>query len=167
MQIFTKRPRVILAVIMLFFFCGIVHAQPLGFEESLKIAKEQNKKVIVDVYTDWCGWCHKMDRDAYSNKDIKEMILNDFVLIKLDAESTNKINYNGKSYTGEELAAKFQASGYPTTVFLSSDGNVIEFNYDKYKMNNLPGYYNAKEFKKVLEYIRDEKFKDTDLSTIL
>lgn len=167
MQFISKKALAVIPVIMLFLFSGLTNAQTKSFEESLKLAKEQNKKVIVDVYTDWCGWCVKMDRDSYGSTEIKDIINSNFILVKLDAESKSKINYNGKSYTGEELAAKFQASGYPTTVFLSSDGNIIEFNYDKYKMNNLPGYYNAKEFKKVLEYIRDEKYKDTDLSTIL
>jgi len=138
-----------------------------SFDDALKAAQEQNKKVIVDVYTDWCGWCKKMDRDSYSNKDIKELINDDFIYVKLDAESYSVVHYRGKSYTGVELAAFFEVSGYPTHVFLEPDSKVIEFKYDKYNMNNLPGYFNASDFKKVLEYMRDEKYKDTDLSTIL
>ena len=137
------------------------------FEEALKAAKEQNKKVVVDVYTDWCGWCKKMDKDSYSNNLIKDLIKENFVYVKLDAESSSSVTYNGKSYTGTDLAAYFQVSGYPTHVFLEPDGKIIEFSYDNYKMNNLPGYYKATDFKKVLEFIRDEKYKDTDLSTIL
>jgi thioredoxin-related protein len=52
-------------------------------------------------------------------------------------------------------------------VFLNSDGSVIEFKYDNFVMNNLPGYYTADEFKKVLEFIKDEKYLDTDLSTVI
>jgi thioredoxin-related protein len=144
-----------------------IFAQNLRFDEALKTAKKENKKVIVDVYTDWCGWCKKMDRDAYSNSEIKKIISDNFVVVKLDAEGSGKTSYNGKSYTDAGLAEYFQVSGYPTTVFLNSEGKVIEFTYDKYKMNNLPGYYTADDFKKVLEYIRDEKYKDTDLSTII
>lgn len=145
----------------------ITVAQEQNITDALKKAKSENKKVIVDVYTDWCGWCKKMDKDAYGNSEIRKIIEDDFILVKLDAEGSGKNQYRGKSYTDSELAAYFQVSGYPTTVFLEPDGKVIEYKYDKYSMNNLPGYYPADEFKKVLEYIRDEKYKDTDLSTII
>ena len=144
-----------------------VYSQQVSFENALKTAKKENKKVIVDIYTDWCGWCKKMDREAYSDEGIKKIIKDDFIYVKLNAEGNGVNNYNGKSYTDGELAEFFQVSGYPTTVFLDSKGKVIEFNYNKYKMNNLPGYYETNDFKKVLEYIRDNKYKNTDLSTII
>lgn len=160
------------SLLFMAFFLSVIlfnngFSQSNTFEEALKSAKEQNKKVIVDVYTDWCGWCKKMDREAYSNSDIKEIIEDNFVFVKLNAEGSDVINYKGKRYTCSELAAYFQVSGYPTTIFLTSDGNIIEYLYDKFKMNNLPGYYNASDFKKMLQYIKDEKYRDTDLSTIL
>ena len=156
---------VFIAFILIFVKTSNVRAGE--FENALKSAKEQNKKVIVDVYTGWCGWCKKMDKDTYSNSDIKDIIEDDFIYVKLDAESSAMNTYKGKQYSGADLAALFQVSGFPTHVFLEPDGSVIEFNYDKYKMNNLPGYMNAENFKKVLEYFRDEKYKDTDMSTIL
>jgi thioredoxin-related protein len=156
---------VVLSILLLAFSCG--KAQTPNFEDALKDAKAQNKKVIVDVYTDWCGWCKKMDRDTYSNTEIKQLITDNFIYVKLDAESDAKFEYNGKTYKSSEIAALFEVSGYPTTIFLDPDGKVIEFKYDRYRMNNLPGYYDADDFKKVLEYMRDERYKDTDLSTVL
>jgi thioredoxin-related protein len=153
------------SILMLGFSCDSTRTQ--NFEEALKTAKEQNKKVIDNVYTDWCVWCKKMDRDAYSNPVIKQMISDNFVFVKLDAESDATFNYNGKIYKSSEIAALFDVSGYPTMVFLRPDGTVIDFNYDTYKLNNLPGYYKAGDFKKVLEYFRDDKYKDTDLNSIL
>jgi thioredoxin-related protein len=158
-------------IIVLYFFVLIVFpgisVLSGTFDEALKLAKEQNKKVIVDVYTDWCGWCKKMDRDAYSNNDVKDLIDEDFVYVKLDAESSSMNTYKGKSFSGADLASYFQVTGYPTHVFLEPDGTLIEFNYNKYKMNNIPGYFNASDFKKILEFIKEEKYKDTDLSMIL
>jgi thioredoxin-related protein len=52
-------------------------------------------------------------------------------------------------------------------VFLEPDGKVIEYKYDKVSMNNVPGYFKTKDFKKILEYIKDGMYKDTDLSTIV
>lgn len=108
-----------------------------------------------------------MDKEAYSDTDVKKIVEDSFIFVKLDAEGSGKNSYKGKSYSDSELAVYFQVSGYPTTVFLEPDGKVIEYKYDKYPMSNLPGYYGADDFKKVLEYIRDGKYKDTDLSTII
>jgi thioredoxin-related protein len=155
---------------IVFFFvisAGSVSFAQLTFEEALAKAKLENKKVIVDIYTDWCGWCVKMDKDVYGNSEIKKIVEEKFIFVKLDAESKNKHTYSGKQYTEEELAAGFEATGYPTTVFLEPDGKLIEFKYDKSKMKNIPGYFKAGEFKKILEFIRDEKYKDTDLSTVI
>lgn len=168
MKYILIKNRLILALLIVFGInaCNLF-AQKLSFDEAVKKAKSENKKVIVDVYTDWCGWCKKMDKNVYGNSDIKKIIEEDFIFVKLDAEGSGKNSYNGKSYTDSELAAHFQVSGYPTTVFLEPDGKIIEYKYDKFTMNNLPGYYPSDDFKKVLEFIRDGKYKDTDLSTII
>jgi len=155
---------------IIFFFvisAGSVSFAELTFEEALAKAKSENKKLIVDIYTDWCGWCVKMDKDVYGNAEIKKIVEENFIFVKLDAESKNKHTYSGKQYTEEELAAGFEATGYPTTVFLEPDGKLIEFNYDKSRLKNIPGYFKAGEFKKILEFIRDGKYKDTDLSTVI
>ncbi len=137
------------------------------FEDALKIAKSENKRVVVDVYTDWCGWCKKMDGEAYSNKDVKNILADNFVFVKLNAEGTGKIKYYGKEYTETELASFFEVTGFPTTVFLEPDGSLIEFKYDKMTMKSVPGYFKTDEFKKILNYFKDGKYKDIDLSKII
>lgn len=135
-----------------------------SFNDALLKAKSEDKRVIIDIYTDWCGWCKKMDAEVYSNKEIKNIIEENFVFVKLDAESNDKVTYNGKSVSLSDLALQFNAVGYPTTVFLEPDGQLIQIKYDNSVMNNIPGYYPTKEFKKILEFIRDGKYKDEDLS---
>ena len=157
----------ILPLIIIALVAGKSYPQSNDFEKALEKAKKDDKKIIVDVYTTWCGWCVKMDKDVYGNKEIKELIKDNFVFVKLDAEGTNKIKYNGREYTETDLAVYFEATGYPTTVFLEPDGKVIEYKYDKVVMKNLPGYFKSGDFLKMLEYINEEYYKNTDLSKIL
>jgi thioredoxin-related protein len=128
----------------------------LSFNDGLATAKKSKKKVLVDVYTDWCGWCKKMDASTYADGEIMMYLKENYVVVKLNAESTKKLTYNTTSYTEQELAAAFGITGYPTTLFLKSNGDPI---------TKLPGYAPAPAFKKILSFIGEdhyltEKFDD-------
>lgn len=122
------------------------------FDEGYKIAQKKNKIMLVDLYTDWCGWCKRMDRDTYAKSEIIGLINQDFIAVKFNPEITGvTYTFEGKKYSsGEELArvlSKYQLSGYPTTVFY----------YPKSKKTNvLGGYYDASKFKGILESVKNE-----------
>lgn len=117
-------------------------------EEAEQLTKENPRKIFVDVYTDWCGWCKKMDKSTFADPDVVEYVNKHFYAVKLDAESDQKINLKGMDTTGRQLAASFKVTGYPTIVF-------IDENF--HKVTPVPGYRQAKEFKDILMQINGEK----------
>jgi thioredoxin-related protein len=123
-----------------------------SFNEGIAEAKKSNKKVLIDVYTDWCSWCKKMDSQVYGNKDIAEYLTNRYVVIKLNAESDKKLTYKNQNYTERELAAAFGISGYPSTLFLKSDSEPITI---------YPGFADAQKFKSVLSFIAEDHYLTT------
>ena len=123
-----------------------------SFEQGVAEAKKANKKMLVDVYTDWCGWCKKMDSDTYTNAGVASYLRDKYILVKLNAESSTKQNYNGKEYTERELAGEFGVSGYPTTLFFKSDGTGI---------TAVPGYADAASFKTILSFIAEDRYLNT------
>ena len=34
----------------------------ISFEQAVELQKKEPRKILIDVYTDWCGWCKKMDK---------------------------------------------------------------------------------------------------------
>ena len=68
-----------------------------SFEEAVELNKTKPKKILVDVYTDWCGWCKKMDQNTFSHPVIAEYINKNFYAVKFDAESKEAIKF--KEYT--------------------------------------------------------------------
>ncbi|TMQ67669.1 MAG: DUF255 domain-containing protein [Candidatus Eisenbacteria bacterium] len=116
------------------------------WDSGFKEARRQKRIVLVDVYTDWCGWCRRMDRDVYSRPEVREYLQRTFVTVKLDAEADKLGLYQGKAATWRALAAQFGVNGYPTTVFLRPEGEYI---------TRVPGYVPAERFLDVLRYIGD------------
>jgi len=113
---------------------------------GLKEAEQLQRPILVDVYTDWCGWCKRMDRDVYTRADVQDYLRNKFVMVKLDAEAGDPAPYDGKAFTSRTLAAYFRINGYPTTVFLRSNGEHLV---------NVPGYVEPDKFLKLLRYVGD------------
>jgi thioredoxin-related protein len=58
----------------------------LDFNKGYELAKKKNKIMIVDVYTEWCGWCKRMDKDAYEKPNIINAINEDFIPVKFNPE---------------------------------------------------------------------------------
>ncbi len=80
---------------------------------ALKEAGDSGKPVMVDFYTEWCGWCKKLDADTYTNSNVQKLA-EKFICVKVDADKA------------PETAARYGVSGYPTIIFLNSSGIPVE-----------------------------------------
>ncbi len=79
---------------------------------ALGEAKSSGKPVMVDFYTDWCGWCKKLDADTYADPNVKKLA-EKFISVKVDADKS------------PDTAVKYGVSGYPTIIFLDSSGTLV------------------------------------------
>ncbi len=115
-----------------------------GWDSGMRAAVKTQRPVLVDVYTDWCGWCRRMERDVYSRDDVRDYLSRRFVTVKLDAEAADEASYEGRMYTSRALAGRFKVTGYPTTIFLRPNGEHLV---------NVPGYVPADRFLLLLRYV--------------
>ena len=71
------------------------------FEEAVALNKKEPRKIFIDVYTDWCGWCKKMDETTFSKPEIAKILNKDYYAVKFDAESLDTINFAGTRFVNE------------------------------------------------------------------
>ncbi len=108
---------------------GVAFAS-LDYDEALSRAKGERKLVMLDVYTDWCGWCKKLDRDVFADARVAAA-LRDVVPIKVNAEKG-----------GEDVARRFSVQGFPTVLFVDATGALV---------HRIDGYVNADEMLRTIE----------------
>src|SRR4051812_40529956 len=70
----------------------------MSITEAEKLSKDHPKKILIDVYTDWCRWCKQLDNSTYNDPAIIKYVNDNFYAVKLNAESKDKIVYQGKEY---------------------------------------------------------------------
>jgi len=100
-------------------------------ENMANIAEAGSKMYLIDIYTEWCGWCKMMDRKTFSDPAVQEKLKENFNLFKLDGESKSDLTFGGELYKwrgeGEkgihELAAKLMKGQieYPALIFLDEN----------------------------------------------
>lgn len=102
--------------------------QWLSLPEALEKSRTKPRKILIDVYTDWCGYCKRMDRQVYSNPEVVALLLQEYYTVKLNAEHRGPITINGTTYQylpqykAHALALSLLKGemSYPSTLFLDS-----------------------------------------------
>ncbi|MBM1106411.1 DUF255 domain-containing protein [Aurantibacter crassamenti] len=137
----------------------------LTWSEAAEMAAtdKKPKKVFVDIYTDWCGWCKKMDKDTFQNEEVAEYMSKNYYMVKLDGEGKEEIEYKGKTFkfvpSGRNGYHEFAAAlmqgkmSYPTTVFLDEEMNML---------SPVPGYQKPKPFLEIAKYFGENIYKNKD-----
>jgi thioredoxin-related protein len=133
----------------------------LDFEDAVAQNKKKPKKMFIDMYTDWCGWCKKMDASTFINPVIVEYMNENFYAVKFNAERKDTITFNGKKYYNQNPAG--QRSSHELAMELLSGRmsypSFILLDQDVQKITVVPGFRKAPEFEAILHYIGEDAYK--------
>ena len=131
------------------------------FEEAVELSKKNPKKLFIDVYTDWCGWCKEMDRKTFSHPVIARYLNEHYYAVKFNAESTKPIEFAGNTFVNEggaprnphQLAiALLQGKmSYPSVAYMNEDLQLL---------TAVPGYYTPDQIEPILNYFASDHYKN-------
>lgn len=139
----------------------------VSFQQAVELNKTNPKKIFIDVYTDWCGWCKVMDKNTFTDPVIIEYMNKYFYAVKLDAEMKDTVVFNNIPFInpqpvadpannirkGTHQLAYSLLNGklsYPTTVYLDENFHML---------SPQPGYLTPPQMEPILVFYGQEKYK--------
>jgi thioredoxin-related protein len=120
------------------------------YDDGLAKAKKENKHMMVFFYTTSCGWCKKMDRNTFGNEEVKEVLNESYVPVKVNGLSARKVKLDGEDVTERQLAGKYRVRAYPITWFLTPSSE---------KIAPRLGYASPEEFVYILNWVKDDLYE--------
>jgi len=132
----------------------------MTFEEALIQNKKKPKMIFVDVYTDWCGWCKKMDVETFTDPEVVKYINKKYYAVKFNAEQKEPVTFKEQEFVNPNpeksksthklaLALLKNEKLYPSYVILDKASDWT------YKMK---GYQTPDELIPLLTYYGDEHY---------
>lgn len=91
-----------------------------NFTDGYNKAVKEGKIILIDAYTDWCGWCKVMDKKTYTDAGVIEVLNKNFVCVKLNPEQNVEYTFADKTMKADVLLqflGSGQVTGYPSTIF--------------------------------------------------
>lgn len=140
-----------------------------SLSEAITLNKTTPKKFLIDIFTDWCGWCKVMDKNTFGHTQISAIIDKYFYAVKFNAEKDKDLEYKGKTYKlvkgqnnqngSHELTSVLmnnQASGYPTICYMDTELNIIQA---------ISGYQTPEQMEPILQFFASDSYKAMDWQT--
>jgi len=108
------------------------------WKEVLALAKKENKSIFLDISASWCGHCRRMKANVFTDPQVADYYNTNFINVSVDAEKGE----------GIALAQKYGARGYPTFIFINSDGSIVK---------QTAGYHKAEKFLELARGVSNNK----------
>ena len=96
------------------------------YDAALKQAAAENKYVLVDFSgSDWCGWCMKLDREVFSQKEFIDYAKANLICVLLDFPRGKELPKAQKD-ANQALLDRYQVQGFPTVLILNPQGKLVK-----------------------------------------
>lgn len=158
---------------LILFFPSFIFAQVneinwITWDDVEAKMEKEPRKVLVDVYTDWCGPCKMMNNTTFSDPGVVKYINENYYAIKFDAEGPKEVNFKGATYKNEAydpnkrgrngthdltraIAPVNGSIAYPTIVYMDESFGIL---------SPVQGFYRPEQIMPILTFFGEDVYKD-------
>jgi len=128
--------------ILAYSFSGIAQEKGeinwISIEEAVAAQEKEPRKIMMDMYTTWCGPCKMLDKNTFQNKDVADYVNENFYAVKFNAEGGESVTFKHKEYgnpgfkaskkgrnTQHQFAQYLRVQAYPTIIFLDENADLL------------------------------------------
>jgi len=135
----------------------------VSLEKAEALNKENPRKLFVDFYTDWCGWCKRMDATTFSHPVIVDYINKNYYAVKFNAEQAQPVTFRGMEFKNENAGQRRSAHGFAIAVLQGRLGypTVAFFNENFDLITALPGFRPPEGLEPILVFFNEDHYKRT------
>ena len=136
----------------------------LSMNDAIVAQAKEPKKIIMDVYTHWCGPCKMLDRNTFHNPDVVQYINDHYYAVQFNAEGDESIDYKEEKFynpnydasragrnSQHQFAVALSITAYPTIVFFYENGEMLM---------PLSGYKSPTELELYLKLFLNDRHKN-------
>jgi len=136
----------------------------MSLEDAVAAQNKEPRKIIMDMYTTWCGPCKLLDKNTFQNMDVAAYVNKNYYAVKFNAEGNTNVTFNNKKYANpnfdaskkgrnsqHQLASYLGVTAYPTIIFLDENGGLIA---------PIKGYHNPNQLEIFLKLFATNKHKE-------
>ncbi|MBS1506568.1 MAG: DUF255 domain-containing protein [Bacteroidetes bacterium] len=142
----------------------------MTFEQAVEKSKTEKRKIFIDVFTEWCGWCKVMDKNTFPDPEVAKLLNEKFYPVKFDAEQTEDVVFRGTTFKfipygnkgTHQLAAALLNNqlSYPNFVFMDEEFRIIPIIQG---YTSLPGYRKPEEFHIFLSFVSGDFYQKLNI----
>jgi thioredoxin-related protein len=133
----------------------------LTWQEATELSKAKPKKIFVDIYTDWCGWCKKMDATTFNDAKVVNYMNENFYAVKFNAEMKDEIRFNNHTFKWVEAGR----NGIHTLAYSLLEGKMsypsfVTLNESFDRIAIMPGFKQPEQLMLELKFAAEEVYRD-------
>lgn len=169
MKNMKTRCGVFTTVLLLISMVTLAQVNWVTIDEAQELNKKEPRKILVDVYTKWCGPCKMMVKHTFNDKWTSNYINKNYYAVKFNAEGPEPCTFKGTKFANpgyvkdkpgrnathqltQAIAPVNGRIAYPTVVFIDQDLNLI---------TPVQGFQKPAQFEPMLKFIKEDKYKTT------
>lgn len=134
-----------------------------NIEEAQVMARQNPRPLFIDTFTDWCGWCKKLDQETFSNDIIAEILNTKFYPVKFDAEGKTPVTFQGQTFINDGKSGPSHQFAVALLKGQMSYPNLVFFNEKMQLLTNIPGYETPKQLELMLSFIAEKAYEKQNI----